>query len=202
MTRSGSAVWLWLIMVAGLGILAAKHYAYFPGDLAVARGVQFLVPADLKWAQGVSRSAEFPWILLILGLVSACAWRLAGGRAALLALLSLGGMWALGAGLGPLVARPRPAPGLVHVLQPLAGSSCPSLFALRYAATFGFLALVAARKSAGGLRLALLAGCGAVLLLGFLARVALGAHWPSDLIISYYLGFLWAAALWRFAPLK
>jgi membrane-associated phospholipid phosphatase len=202
MTRNRYAIWLWLIMVAGLGLLAAKYSPYFPGDVALEKWVQFLFPADLKWAQGVSRTAEFPGILLILGLVSALAWSLAGGRAALLAPLSLGGMWALGYWLGPLIARPRPAPGLVHVFQPLTGSSCPSLFALRYAATFGFLALVAARKSAGGLRLALLLGCGAVLLIGFLARVALGAHWPSDVIISYYLGFLWAAALWRFAPLK
>jgi membrane-associated phospholipid phosphatase len=198
--RSKDAVWIWLGIMAVLLILAARHLPYFPGDIALEKWVQNLFPAKLKWAQGVSRTAEFPGILLILGLVSALAWRLAGGRAALLALLSLGGMWALGYCLGPLIARPRPAPGLVQVFQPLTGSSCPSLFALRYAATFGFLALMAARKSSGGLRLALLLACGAVLLLGFLARVALGAHWPSDVIISYYLGFLWAAALWRLAP--
>jgi membrane-associated phospholipid phosphatase len=199
MMRRSYAVWLWLIIVAGLGILAAKYSPSFPGDLALERWVQNLFPANLSWAQGVSRTAEFPCILLILGLVSALAWSLAGERAALLALLSFGGMWALGNWLGPVIARPRPAPELVRVFQPLTGSSCPSLFALRYAATFGFLALVAARQSSGGLRLALLLGCGALLLLGFLARVALGAHWPSDIIISYYLGLLWAAALWRFA---
>ncbi len=34
---------------------------------------------------------------------------------------------------------------------------------------------------------------------GWYARVALGAHWPSDVIISYYLGVLWAAFLSRLA---
>ena len=52
------------------------------------------------------------------------------------------------------------------------------------------------------LRSALLIGCGALLILGWVARVALGAHWPSDVIVSYYLGLLWAALLIRFFPNK
>ena len=87
------------------------------------------------------------------------------------------------------------------VFRPLPGYSFPSLFALRYAATFGFLAVLAVVKSSGGLRRVLLIGCSALLALGFVARVALAAHWPSDVAISYYLGLLWAAFLIRFAPL-
>jgi membrane-associated phospholipid phosphatase len=41
--------------------------------------------------------------------------------------------------------------------------------------------------------------CAILLILGFVARVALAAHWPSDVIISYYLGVLWAAFIIRFA---
>jgi membrane-associated phospholipid phosphatase len=41
--------------------------------------------------------------------------------------------------------------------------------------------------------------CCALLMLGWIARVALAAHWPSDVIISYYWGGLWAAFLIRFA---
>jgi len=70
-----------------------------------------------------------------------------------------------------------------------------------YATTFGFLAVLAVVKSSGGLRRVLLIGCSALLALGFVARVALAAHWPSDVAISYYLGLLWAAFLIRFAPL-
>jgi hypothetical protein len=44
------------------------------------------------WAEIVSRTAEFPWILLILALVFALSWLLAGWRAALLSIFSLGGM--------------------------------------------------------------------------------------------------------------
>ena len=78
--------------------------------------------------------------------------------------------------------------------------SLPSLFALRYAATFGFLAVLSMAKSSGARRTAVLIVCAALLILGWVARIALGAHWPSDVIISYYVGLLWAAFLIRFVP--
>jgi undecaprenyl-diphosphatase len=197
--RTNYAAWIWLFIIAALVTPATKYYPHFPGDVPLERWVQSLVPQNLEWAEGVSRTAEFPWILLILAVIFALSWVLAGWRAALISILSCLGMWVLGALLGPVIARPRPSPELVRVFRPFSGSSFPSLFALRYAATFGFLAVLAAVKSSGGRRGALLMGCGALLILGWVARVALGAHWPSDVIISYYLGWLWAAFLIHFA---
>ena len=199
--RTNFGIWIALFIIAALVTLAARYYAYFPGDVAVERWVQSLVPANLNWAEAVSRTAEFPWIILILVLIVVLSWVLAGWRAALLSILSLAGMWLLGAVLGPVIARPRPSPELVRVFRTLSGYSFPSLFALRYAATFGFLAVLAAVKGSGVMRTAMLIGCGALLILGFVARVSLAAHWPSDVIISYYLGLLWAALLIRFATL-
>ncbi len=196
--RTNYAAWGAWFIIAALATLAAKYSAYFPGDLAVERWVQSLAPPNLNWAAGVSRTAEFPGVLLILALVLALAWALAGWRAALLAILSLAGMWVLGAWLGAVIGRPRPSPELVRVFRPLTGSSFPSLFALRYAATVGFLAVLGARKSAGAWRAVLLTVCGALLLLGWVARVALGAHWPSDVALSYLIGLLWASLLVHF----
>jgi membrane-associated phospholipid phosphatase len=195
------ALWIGLFIIAASVTLATKYYPYFPGDVAVERWVQSQLPSNLNWAEGVSRTAEFPWILLILAFVFAVSWALAGWRAALLSVLSLGGMLALGYWLSPAIARPRPSPELVQVFRPLRGYSFPSQFALRYAATFGFLAVLAATRSSGGVRAALLIVCTVILILGWVVRVALAGHWPSDVIISTYLGMLWAAFLLRVVPM-
>lgn len=134
-----------------------------------------------------------------LALILSLSWVLAGWRAALLAILSLIGMLALGKWLGRVIGRLRPSPELVRVFCPFSGYGFPSLFALRYAATFGFLAVLAAIKNSGVLRTVTLIACGALLNLGFVARVALAAHWPSHVIVSFLIGFLWASPLARFA---
>jgi membrane-associated phospholipid phosphatase len=198
--RTNYAAWIGLFILAALVTLTAKYYPYFPGDVAVERWVQSWFPQNLNWAVGVSRTAEFPWILLILALIFAFSWVLAGWRGALLSVFSFVGMLALGNWLGPVIARPRPSPELVHVFRSLRGYSFPSMFALRYAATFGFLAILTVWKSSGVLRAVLLILCAALLIVGWVARVALGAHWPSDVTISYYFGLLWAAFLIRFSP--
>jgi undecaprenyl-diphosphatase len=199
--RAKYAVWIGLWIIAFLVTLATKYFIYFRGDVAVERWVQSLVPQNLNWAVGVSRTAEFPWVLLIIALIFAFSWVLSGWRGALLSIFSFLGMLALGNWLGPVIARPRPSAELVRVFRPLSGYSFPSLFGLRYAATFGFLAVLAAWKSSGVLRTTLLIVCVTLLALGWFARVALAAHWPSDVMISYYLGLLWAAFLIRFAPM-
>ena len=194
------AGWIVLFVIAALAVLAAKYYAYFTGDVAVTKWVQSLTGQNLNWADTVSETAKFPWLFFILAVVFAIAWYLAGWRAAFASILSFMVMLVLGDWLGLVIARPRPSPELVHVLKPLSGYSFPSLFALRYATTFGFLAILALRKSYGLLRISLFIVCGALLVLGFFARVALAAHWPSDVIISYYIGLLFAALLIRLAP--
>ncbi len=194
------AGWIVLFIIAVLAVLAAKYYAYFPGDVAITKHVQSVTSQNLNWAEVVSDTAKFPWILHILVVVFAISWYLAGWRAALVSILSFMVMLVLGDWLSPFVARPRPSAELVNVFHPLSGFSFPSLFALRYAATFGFLAVLALKKSHGLLRMCLLIVCVGLLIVGFFARVALAAHWPSDVIISYYIALLFAALLIRLAP--
>ena len=196
-THTHYVAWVGLFLIAALATVATRSCPYFPGDVAVERWVQSLFSQDLSWAERVSHTAEFPRLLVSIALALFLSWLIAGWRAALLSLVSLAGMLGLGKWLGPSIARPRPSVDLVHVFRLLKGSSFPSLFALRYAATFGFLAVLAVRRSQGTPRAVIVTLSIALLLLGWVARVAMGAHWPSDVIISYYLGILWAAFITR-----
>ncbi|MBI4774691.1 MAG: phosphatase PAP2 family protein [Deltaproteobacteria bacterium] len=194
--------WIGLIAVTVLLIVGARYLPYFPGDLAVARFVQWITPASTGWAEWISSTAKFPLNLVLLTLTIGFSWWLAGRHAALLAMVSFAGMWVLGIGLGPLLARPRPSPDLIHVAGNLSGYSFPSIFGLTYASTIGYLGLLLTRKASGILRRTAVIACGLSLLVGWAARIALGAHWPSDVIMSYLIGFLWAYFLIRFVYRK
>ncbi len=176
---------------------AARYLPYFPGDVTLTCLTQAVIPDDASWARSVSSTAKSPWILLLAAFAVAVSWRVAGWRAALAALASFLGMWLVGLWLGPLIGRPRPSPDLVRVAERLSGYSFPSVFALNYASTIGFLAVLLYRKTAGALRAGGLIACVVILLIGWTARIALGAHWPSDVILSYFIGILWAAFLIR-----
>ncbi len=192
------AVWAVLFAIGALCVWAAGRYACFPGDVATERWVQSLFSRDLIWARKVSTSAEFPWLFIIFAVIAFFSWVLDGWHAALLSIVCLAGMLALGTWLGPIIGRPRPSSDLVHVMKQLPGYGFPSLFALRYAATFGFLAILGAVRGTWTTACAAPIISGALFALGWFARIALAAHWPSDVIISYYLGLLWAAFLIRF----
>ncbi len=77
-TRPSYALWLGLFLIAVLATAGAKYYPYFPGDVWLEKGVQSLLPGNLKWAEAVSKTAEFPRVLLILALILALSWVIAG----------------------------------------------------------------------------------------------------------------------------
>jgi membrane-associated phospholipid phosphatase len=151
----------------------------------------------MSWAKRISATAKYPRNLILVVSAMLISWVFAGWRAALAAMACFAGMWFVGLLLGPVIARPRPSSDLVHVAETLSGSSFPSIFALTYASTVGFLAVLSHRKRSGWLRAGMIIACCVVMLLGWTARIALGAHWPSDVILSYGIGILWAAFLIR-----
>ena len=197
--RTKDIVLLILLFVAVFATVAACRYAYFPGDVTVERFVQSLAPKSMNWALWITKSAAFPWNLIFLAITFFISWGVAGWRVALFSILSFAGMLILGTLLSPIVARPRPSPLLVHVVGSPSGYSFPSIFALTYGSTLGYLAIRAARKKSGVLWTILLFLCCAFLITGGLARIVLGAHWPSDILISYFIALLWAFFLLRVA---
>jgi membrane-associated phospholipid phosphatase len=64
-----------------------------------------------------------------------------------------------------------------------------------YAATFGYVGLIAARRSRGASSIVIPTIAAAALILGACARLVLGAHWPSDIWVAYLMGLFWIELL-------
>ncbi len=193
-------------IIAGLGlvvaVVAAARTPFFPGDVAAARWIQSLLPAGPFWAPAVTQTAVPPWSLLLpAATFLLCRW-IAGWKVAILSILSFLGMWLMGSALKAWIFRPRPSPELIQVIGSISGSSFPSTFALTYGSTVGFLLWVALRWGKGAQRAILAPAALFALLLGGSARVILGAHWPSDVLISYALSLFWAGVLIQLLDVK
>lgn len=184
-----------LLVAAILLAVAAAKFAYFPGDVVLAQFVQALSGANVGWAQWVTRTVSTPYNYLLVAVSALLSWRIAGWRAALLAMICFLGLWQAEPWLKGLIARPRPAASLVRVTGSVGGFSFPSGFALIYFSTVGWLAVLAYHRLAGNARQMFILVCSIILLIGGNARVALGAHWPSDIYGAYLIGLVWAELL-------
>jgi undecaprenyl-diphosphatase len=92
--------------------------------------------------------------------------------------------------------RPRPSRDLIAVAGNPSGFTFPSTTITFFCATFGAVAVLAARRRTARWRWPIFAVSAAMVALGCLARVALGAHWPSDVVLTTVicLAWIWAAA--------
>jgi len=89
------------------------------------------------------------------------------------------------------VGRARPLDTLVNVFVPVAGNSFPSGHVMFYTVFFGFLFFLAwTRLPHSFWRVLLMALTGGLILLIGPSRMYLGAHWLSDVIAAYLLGFI------------
>jgi undecaprenyl-diphosphatase len=166
-----------------------------------ARAIQTAASTDLRWAEWLTAVARWPAVLVSLLVCALAAGWLGGARAGLLAPVHFAAVWLLDKGLRYAVFQPRPSPDLIHVAGPvLPGSAFPSTSALMYVGTFGYLGVVALTRGRGAAGALIAALCGVLLVFGLAARIVLGAHWPSDVLVSYLYGFVIAGALVGFVP--
>jgi membrane-associated phospholipid phosphatase len=187
-----------IVITAFLTIFIAK-LPYLPGDVFIARCIQSLLPANPGWAKWVTSFAFFPGYIILIAIAFFCSWSISGMKAAIFSLASFGGILVIDRLLRLIIFQPRPAPGLIHVASMSPGSAFPSTAAFVYAATFGYVCVLAVRKGAKfKINGVVLIVCVLGLVIAFAARIALGAHWPSDLIASYLWAYLWILFLMRY----
>lgn len=189
---------LWLSALAVAIILltfAASRMPYFPTDVAIARAVQTHVPISVRAATWITATADKPGWIFLLALTAVLAWAISGWRAALLAIPIFFGLWFFGIWLSPHVAQPRPSSTLITVIGNPKGYAFPSIFGLVYAATFGYIGLIAAQRLRGASSILIPILAAAALILGACARLVLGAHWPSDIWVAYLMGLFWIELL-------
>jgi undecaprenyl-diphosphatase len=180
-------------VLVGVGVAMEP---YFAGDVRAARAVQAAFPDAGWWATPVSRLAPAPAKYYVMGIALVAAAVVAGWRG-----LAVAGAFLLLEQYGAestkaIFERPRPSRDLIAVTGAPSGFTFPSTTITFFCVTFGAVAVLAARRRTARWRWPILAVSAAMVALGCLARVALGAHWPSDVVLTTVicLAWIWAAA--------
>jgi membrane-associated phospholipid phosphatase len=169
--------------------------AYVFGDLRITRFIQRFNDPYFHW---LMVAVSWPgylgrqWIVALCVAALLLRFRLKVEAACML--ISPGSIWLLTNAIKIIVGRARPTPDLVEVYAHSTTRSFPSGHVTSYMALYGFLFyLVYTLMRPSPLRSALLTLLGAMTGLVGLSRVYLGAHWASDVLGGYCLGFIWLA---------
>ncbi|MGI8857751.1 MAG: phosphatase PAP2 family protein [Thermomicrobiales bacterium] len=202
--------WGWglsLIAFAALTVLVARG-ATDRFDDTVLRWVQgHLLPHAAWFWEVVSWPGYAPQSYGVALLLVVLGWRYGARRGLALMLLALLTS-PLGSIIKHLVGRPRPTPEQAQVIGQLPTSAAyPSGHVLTYTVVCGLLILLVRDALPEGRRVRSSEGvlCGilalAIVLVGP-SRVALGDHWPTDVLGAYLLGgaLLVLLAPWRHIP--
>jgi membrane-associated phospholipid phosphatase len=191
--------WMPFILAAVVTVLLGTAVAmepYFAGDVRVTRLIQAASPSPQRWATPISNLAPAPGKFYVMAVVLTASFFVAGWRglaliAAFLVLEQYGAEYAKA-----IFKRPRPSRELITVIGNPTGFSFPSTTLTFFAVTFGGLGILALLRKNAPMRVpAMVAGFGMVIA-GCIARVALGLHWPSDVVLTSVICmvWIWAAA--------
>ena len=169
---------------------------YFAGDVPLARAVQSAAPDPGWWARPISNLAPAPAKYYVMVVTAVLAYVLAGWRGLVLIAVFIAIEQYGAESTKAIFKRPRPSRDLIATTSG-GGFSFPSTTVTFFCATFGTLAVLAALRRKSPARWPVLAASSLLLALVCAARVALGAHWPSDVILTTVICLVWIWAAGR-----
>lgn len=192
--------WMPFMLAALVTVLIGVAVAmepYFAGDVQLTRIIQAASPSPQWWATPVSSLAPAPGKYYVMAIVLTASFFVAGWRGlalivGFLLLEQYGAEYTKA-----LFKRPRPSPDLVAVVGRPSGFSFPSTTMTFFAVTFGGLGVLAWLQRKAPMRTPVMIAAFGMVVLGCLARVALGAHWPSDVFLASLICMLWIWAAAR-----
>ena len=183
------------LAVSVLVFAAVSLEPYFAGDVNLARVIQAMSPGT-EWASAITSLATAPAKYIVMSAAVLLAWWLGGWNGAAIAVGAIA-IEQAGAEATKLIAkRPRPSPDLIAVVGKPAGFSFPSTFTTFIAVTFGTVWLLA-RRSRKNAAPVIASVAAMVIALGWGARIVLGAHWPSDVVLTTLVCMTWLWATVR-----
>jgi len=190
------------LIVGFLAILAlvisiyARFAPRFPGDLYLTLRLQsfdnhFLL-SFMDYVSFIFGGWSSVLVVVIIGIL--VWWRI--GRLEAI-MIPVGGLITLvNTALKLAINRPRPSADLVHVLSSEQGNGFPSGHAFFAILILGLTAyFISINLKNRTIRMVVLAGLIALILLIGTSRVYLGVHWPSDVIGGYLIGGVFLTAL-------
>lgn len=185
-----------IIVTLGFAILTilAKQYDYFKFDLNFTL---FIQRYDPFWFDTLMRLVSFmgnvKTVVVLVFLLAVYGYRIGKRHAPLMLIVSSLGGLIISYLLKVLVARPRPDPQLIHQIGEFVKSdSFPSGHVLGAVSLYGFLLyIVFTQLKRNYVSQVVMGICILVILLMGFSRIYLGAHWVSDVIGAYLVGFIW-----------
>ena len=183
-----------LLAFAIVAVLAAlvRLYQVLPFDLSATRELQ--EPRG-TWFREIMIYVSFfgymPWSAITVAVGTVFIGILLGWKDGAFLLGTTIAQGLANFGIKTAIGRARPSNSLVEVFSQVSGNSFPSGHVMFYTVFFGFLFFLAwTRLPNAAPRWLALIFTGALVLLVGPSRIFLGAHWLSDVIAAYLLGFI------------
>ncbi len=189
-----------IVVTLGFAILTllAKKYDYFNLDLVITL---FIQKYNQVWFDMLMKFVTFTGnvttVVVLVILLSLYGYLIGKRHVAILIIVSTIGGMVISQILKILIGRPRPDPLLVHQIGHfLKSDSFPSGHVFTAVSLYGLLLYIIFTQLKKSLFRKILIGvCLMIISLMGISRIYLGAHWFSDVLGAYLIGFVWVSGI-------